>query len=428
MSTTRRRKTRLTGSNRGALVVLAIVIGGALAISWWVIARQRPDEGPAGARTGSGAGGGAAGGDSGRVAPGPSPPKAGPPGDEPNGERLLAQGPGRVAGAKGTTGGGNGDRQGGNGRSSSADGGKSGGGEPPGLEPSLQPAPDINKMCNAADESEPAGASSTGGEAEGSRFAYANMPVITRADDLIDHLPSEPPSLPSQVKLVMVEAGQKLRQKGLQIRLFRLPREPQTRVPPAWRYFDPCCVYMSSVIKVSSEGGTEINLGTLDDRWLEPRGDGHIDGARWLLVFEQSTDKNQVFRIRRANMHDYFASGLVLEMTATEQDPESARAALKSINRSQADASMDLDSVGPRAPCYRYQRVEVRGDRGGPSSVLGVLVRCVGGEDQTTSVQGAALGGAPVVEKTTVATTGIGAMSDKGSLAGMTSTAAGALQ
>lgn len=206
-------------------------------------------------------------------------------------------------------------------------------------------------------------------------FTYVDVPVITRAADLVEESPTSI-SLGSSLQLTVktTPSAQRFRAGDFQVRMFRLPGEYE-KIPREWAIIDSCYIYLATVFKFRGSRDETINFGQFNDvGFLNINYDG-IRNGRYLLVFEKLSDTGRIFRLHRDRMSDYFESGLYLEIRPTrkyrtEEATELAhRAAQRSDKRHE-----DITRNAPSLKCYRYKPVRLANDADVDLATLEVCV------------------------------------------------------
>jgi hypothetical protein len=202
--------------------------------------------------------------------------------------------------------------------------------------------------------------------AEPAKFERHEIPVITPATDLVDEYPGK--SYPLGQSLLLTRkattAAQRIRARGFQVRVF--PLAASRFEPDPWAFFDPCYVFLSSVIPVNGSADHTINLGQLASPfWLTAVEGRPIEQGRYLLVFEQATDDRSIFRLDKTRKDEYFKSGLYLEVVpARSYSQKEVDELAKATERERPKIERETQVNSPNLPCYRYQVVRVGvGDR-----------------------------------------------------------------
>lgn len=172
-------------------------------------------------------------------------------------------------------------------------------------------------------------------EADGAQFVFRQDLVLTIQND---------------------DAAEAFLESGFQVRVFALDSLGR---PREWAYFKPCRVYYSTVIGGAKIKGHQIDLGPLEYlSWLSVAKGQPLASRRFLLVFEQASDKKSFFRLNEADSAAYFARGLRIEVVPIAgftQAQIDNQANAVSIAMQNAKAGALINSSAHR--CYRPTQV-----------------------------------------------------------------------
>jgi hypothetical protein len=209
------------------------------------------------------------------------------------------------------------------------------------------------------------------------------LAVIAPADAFIDETSGKHFALGNSVVLSRKSSSraEELQRKGLQVRMFRL--DPGTASQPRpWHTIGKCNVYLSVVLPLVRQveaGESRFVLSKFEgDGWLSPNVErGKMENGRYLIVFEQSEDMSQVFRLEKDAKDHYFRAGfeLVLEPRPdrryTSADVLAIHAGLEG-NRNLLDGEARIND--PRRACYQMKSVTLAKD--GKVQIASLLVPC----------------------------------------------------
>jgi hypothetical protein len=167
-------------------------------------------------------------------------------------------------------------------------------------------------------------------------------------------------------------------------RVFALPVDAVQ--PRPYAFFDPCDVYLSSVIFLHSrndgQAGTRIVFGPLGEDWLSVTSDRRMQAARHLIVFERAAPGPQrelgaeLFRLERgvngSRRDRYFGSGIVIEVTPGDRalsavEIQRVVEQMADVEKKAAAAARD-NAAAHR--CYRIQVTESSSDDSTQSVLL----------------------------------------------------------
>lgn len=136
------------------------------------------------------------------------------------------------------------------------------------------------------------------------------------------------------------------------VRIFSL--HPGEKVPTQWAVFEPCWVYLSTLLQVKLNPSGSINLFSLSKEWLTAVKGEPMKSAHYLLVFEQGGgDGHGLIRLNGADRADYFRRGLRIEVepsrafTQAEVDQQAAQDKLDAAKVKDAARVNDA-----KATCY----------------------------------------------------------------------------
>lgn len=140
--------------------------------------------------------------------------------------------------------------------------------------------------------------------------------------------------------------------KPVSVRIFSL--HPGEKVPTPWAAFEPCWVYLSTLLQVQVNPSSTINLFTLTKEWLTAVKGEPMKAAQYLLVFEQGGgDDHGLFRLNGGDQADYFRRGLLVEVTPSRsfsQAEVDLQAENEKANRAKVLAAARIND--PKSTCY----------------------------------------------------------------------------
>lgn len=191
-----------------------------------------------------------------------------------------------------------------------------------------------------------------------SQFAPGTAQVI-RATDFVQEAPGVQFAFGSDLKLTLQTSNATAKafaHKPFRVRIFPLDAAEQA---DARAFFDPCHVFRASVTeRFQVKSGSVINIGPLSQLgWLTLTRGAPPRPGRYLLVFEDGTDPEWLFRLNKGDRALYFSLGLRIEVLPP---PALTPAAVNNeLARQEAEAHLirvDAKDNTSAHRCYRAQR------------------------------------------------------------------------
>jgi hypothetical protein len=208
--------------------------------------------------------------------------------------------------------------------------------------------------------------------AQVSRFANDTLPVIN-ASTFVNEPSGKQFKLRDPFRLTpqATPAARKFASDGYQVRVFAL--DPGKMQPTPWAFFDPCYVYVSTVLlrrpKSEPDARTTerevIEFGPLSTPyWLTLAKDAEapVTAGRHVMVFERASDPSDLVRLNKNDRDRYFASSLYFEVLPERvYSRDEANRLLVASKERVEELERDARNNAPDKPCYRYQLVRVAG-------------------------------------------------------------------
>ncbi len=185
-----------------------------------------------------------------------------------------------------------------------------------------------------------------------------SRPTITRAADVVNEASPTQVNAGEDVVFSVRVGAEGLLRDGFQVRIFTLPDLSATPLE-ASQAVDDCLIFFSTVYPIAASDGPKVQLiSNASEGWLSVQSNGTVGNGYYLLVFEKTGVRESVFRIKRSDAAEYFATGIRLMVRANSKsrlEEVIARNATRE-NLRKADAAK-LVRTDDKIPCYRYEKV-----------------------------------------------------------------------
>jgi len=145
--------------------------------------------------------------------------------------------------------------------------------------------------------------------------------------------------------------------KGFQVRIFRVAGAQQ--LPRHIEFFDPCYIYLSSIVHFDGSKAVEATVSYLNDLgWLDISNGRSAEPGHFLLVVEAKGGSGSLFRLdgRKNQREQYFRSGVYFEVHAGRQVTPAEMAREAAASNVFMQKVMDLARVNSRdVRCFNLQ-------------------------------------------------------------------------
>jgi hypothetical protein len=188
------------------------------------------------------------------------------------------------------------------------------------------------------------------------RFQSGQVAVINASNFIEDYHSGDYTYGSPLAMTVQDEALARWRGKRIQARVFVLEASGSDR-PASWESLADCDIFYTFVIEIGRVAANGmLNMGSVNALGWMRMPDGNLARGRFLVVFENATDDNAIFRLSRSDRASYFSRGLIISATHRNTAPRAPSS--RWLASDERRVRRELAELSSDKTCYRFRIAE----------------------------------------------------------------------